>query len=52
MAILQARVHGEVWMVLTPEQQTEAAKIEAERQSRLTQLQQRFQKRQEHRQQK
>jgi len=40
-AILQARVHSEVWNVLTPDQQAQAAKIEADRAPRRGKLQQR-----------
>ncbi|HVZ23902.1 MAG TPA: periplasmic heavy metal sensor [Vicinamibacterales bacterium] len=44
-AILQARVHSEVWAVLTPDQQAQAAKLQAARDTRIEQRQQRRQTR-------
>jgi Spy/CpxP family protein refolding chaperone len=35
VAIAQARLNTEIWSVLTPEQQAEAAKMRAERQARM-----------------
>lgn len=44
-AVLRARVRGEVWAILTPEQQAEATKIQADRQQRQAQMRQRVQQR-------
>jgi protein CpxP len=44
-AILQARVHSEVWAVLTPDQQAQAAKLQADRDTRIEKRQQRRQNR-------
>jgi Spy/CpxP family protein refolding chaperone len=53
-AVLRARVRSQVFAILTPEQQAEATKIQAERQTRLQErrakMQQRFQERREKRQ--
>jgi protein CpxP len=52
MAILQARVHSEVWSVLTPDQQAQAQKLESSRESRIQNREQRFQNRQQRRPQR
>jgi Spy/CpxP family protein refolding chaperone len=44
-AVLRGRVRSEVWAILTPEQQAEATKIQAERQARQSQMRQRLQQR-------
>ncbi len=46
-AVLRARVHAEVFQVLTPEQQQKAKDLRAQRQQRMEQRMQRFQQRQE-----
>jgi Spy/CpxP family protein refolding chaperone len=45
VAIQQARLHADVWSVLTPEQQAQATKLRAERKARLEQRRQEFQQR-------
>jgi Spy/CpxP family protein refolding chaperone len=35
MAILQARIHSEVWALLTPEQQAKAKELKAQRETRM-----------------
>ena len=41
MALLQARVHSEVWTLLTPEQQQKAKELKAKRETRMKERQQR-----------
>jgi protein CpxP len=50
-AVLQARVHGEVYQILTPEQQQKAQQLRTERQQRMKQARQRWQERRQQRQQ-
>ena len=45
VALHQARLHAEVWGVLTPAQQDEAKKLRAEREARVQQRRQRWQER-------
>jgi protein CpxP len=45
MAVLRARIHGEVWSVLTPEQQSKAKELRAQRAERMKQRLQRMQER-------
>jgi protein CpxP len=47
MALVRARVHTEVWSLLTPEQQEKAKQLKAERQARMKQ---RLERRQQRRQ--
>ena len=49
MAVLRARIHGEVFAVLTPEQQAKAGEIAAQREARM---EQRAERRQNRRQQR
>jgi Spy/CpxP family protein refolding chaperone len=49
LAIQQARLNAEVWAVLTPEQQAQATKARAERQSRMEQRRQQLQQRRQNR---
>ena len=51
-AVLRSKVRGEVWAILTPEQQAEATKVEAERKARQAQIRQRVAQRVQQRQQK
>jgi Spy/CpxP family protein refolding chaperone len=44
-AVHQARLHSEIFAILTPEQQEQAQKLRAERQSRMQQRQGRIQQR-------
>lgn len=44
-AVLRGRVRSEVWAILTPEQQAEATKIQADRQAKQSQMRQRLQQR-------
>ena len=44
-AILQARVHSDVWSVLTPDQQAQAKQLESRRESRIENREQRLQNR-------
>ncbi len=44
-AVLRGRVRGEVLAILTPEQQAEAAKLQAQRQQRMDQMRQRMKQR-------
>jgi Spy/CpxP family protein refolding chaperone len=44
-AVLRARVHSEVWAVLTPEQQAKAKEIEAEREKRMSEVRERVRER-------
>jgi Spy/CpxP family protein refolding chaperone len=50
-ALLRAKVHGEVWAVLTPEQQAKATAFKAEREKRMAERRQRLQERRQQRQQ-
>jgi len=43
MAIQEARLNSEIWSVLTPEQQTQATKMRAERKAQMEQRRQEFQ---------
>ena len=45
MAVLRARIHGEVFAVLTPEQQAKAGEIAAQREARMEQRAERRQNR-------
>jgi len=45
LAVRQARLHGEIYGLLTPDQQQQAQKLRAERQARLKQRQDRLQQR-------
>jgi Spy/CpxP family protein refolding chaperone len=45
VAIQQARLHADVWSVLTPEQQAQATQLRAERKARLEQRRQEIQQR-------
>ena len=45
LAIQQARLHSEIWAVLTPEQQTQATKLQAEQETRRQQRRQELQQR-------
>jgi Spy/CpxP family protein refolding chaperone len=45
VAIHQARLNGEVWSVLTPEQQAQATKLRAERKARMEERRQENQQR-------
>jgi periplasmic protein CpxP/Spy len=47
MALLQARIHTEVWSLLTPEQQEKAKQLKAQRQARFKQRAARRPQRQE-----
>jgi Spy/CpxP family protein refolding chaperone len=48
MALLRARIHTDVWALLTPEQQEKATQLRAQRQTRLKErLEQRQQRRQQ-----
>jgi Spy/CpxP family protein refolding chaperone len=40
MALVQARVHSEVWTLLTPEQQVKAKELKAQRETRMKERQQ------------
>lgn len=51
-AVLRAKVRTEVFAILTPEQQAEATKIAAERQTRMQQRRQQFDQRRQQRQQR
>jgi Spy/CpxP family protein refolding chaperone len=44
-AVLHARVHSEVFAVLTPEQQAKAAELKAQRQARVEQMRERIRER-------
>jgi Spy/CpxP family protein refolding chaperone len=47
MALLQARIHSEVWSLLTPEQQEKAKQLKAQREARVKQrIERRTQRRQ------
>jgi periplasmic protein CpxP/Spy len=45
MALLQARIHNEVWSLLTPEQQEKAKQLKSERETRSKQRSERRQQR-------
>jgi periplasmic protein CpxP/Spy len=45
LAILEARLHSDVYALLTPEQQQQAQKLRAEREARVKQRQDRLQQR-------
>ena len=51
-AVLQAKVHSEVFAVLTPEQQAKAAEIKAQRQAQAQQFRERMKERVKERQQR
>jgi Spy/CpxP family protein refolding chaperone len=51
MSVLRARVRGEVWALLTPEQQTKAQELRQQRQERMKERRDRMQKRMEGRRQ-
>jgi len=48
-AILHAKIHSEVFQLLTPEQQQKAQQLKTEREQRRQQMQQRWQQRQQQR---
>jgi Spy/CpxP family protein refolding chaperone len=50
-AVLRAKVRGEVFAILTPEQQAEANKLQAQRQQRMDQMKLRGEQRRQQRQQ-
>ncbi len=45
MAVLRARIHSEVWSLLTPEQQQKATELKAQRETWMKQRRERVQKR-------
>jgi periplasmic protein CpxP/Spy len=49
VAIQEARLHAELWSVLTPEQQAQATKLRAERKARMEARRQEFQQRRQNR---
>ena len=51
MAVLRARVHGEIWTLLTPEQQEKAKELKAQRETRMKERRERMKQRREQRQQ-
>ena len=51
-AVLRAKVHAEVWALLTPEQQQKSKALQAERQARRAQLRQRIDQRRSQRQER
>jgi periplasmic protein CpxP/Spy len=51
MAVLRARIHSEVWSLLTPEQQAKAKELKAQREARMKERQQERQQRRQQRQQ-
>lgn len=51
-AVLRARVHAEVWALLTPEQQQKARQLQADRAQRRAQMRERFEQRRQERQQR
>ncbi len=51
-AVLRAKVHSEVWALLTPEQQTKARELLAQRAQRQAQARERFEQRRQERQQR
>ena len=50
-AVLHAKVHSEVFAVLTPEQQAKAAELKAQRQARVQQVKERVRERVQQRRQ-
>ncbi len=50
VAIQEARLHADVWSVLTPEQQAQATKLRAERKARMEARRQEMQQRRQNRQ--
>ena len=50
VAIQEARLNGEIWSVLTPEQQAQATKLRAERKARMEERRQQVQQRRQNRQ--
>ena len=50
-AVLRAKVHSEVWALLTPEQQQKARELKAQRLERRAQMRERFEQRRNQRQQ-
>jgi periplasmic protein CpxP/Spy len=51
-AVLRAKVHSEVWALLTPEQQQKARELRAQRAERRAQMRERFEQRRNQRQQR
>jgi Spy/CpxP family protein refolding chaperone len=51
-AVLRAKVHSEVWALLTPEQQQKARELNAQRAERRGQMRERFEQRRQERQQR
>jgi protein CpxP len=51
-AVLRARVHGEIWAVLTPEQQQKARDLKAQADQRRSQARERMQQRRQQREQR
>jgi protein CpxP len=51
-AVLHAKVHSEVFALLTPEQQAKAAELKAQREARVAQLKERVRERVKTRQQR
>ena len=51
-AVLRAKVHSEVWALLTPEQQQKASALKAQRAERRAQGRERFEQRRQERQQR
>lgn len=51
-AVLRAKVHSEVWALLTPEQQQKARELKAQRAQRQAQGRERFEQRRQERQQR
>ncbi len=51
-AVLQAKVHGEVWALLTPEQQEKARQLRTQREQRIGQMRERFEQRRGQRQER
>jgi protein CpxP len=49
-AVLRARIHSEVFQILTPEQQQKAQQLRTERQQRMQERRQRFEERRQERQ--
>lgn len=51
-AVLQAKVHGEVWALLTPEQQQEARQLRTQMEQRIGRMRERFEQRRGQRQER
>ena len=51
-AVLRAKVHSEVWALLTPEQQQKARELKAQRVERRAQMRERLEQRRNQRQQR